>query len=335
MEQLKKHQQEAQEAMKMAQERLGKESNFKPFQVNNKVWLEGTNLNLPYLTKKLAPRQYGPFRVVTRISNVTYRLELPSTWKIHDSFHTSLLTPYKETEKHGPNFLEPPPDILDGKPEWEVEKLMGHWLFWNKEQYLVRWKGYSPAHDQWVGKMELHAPDLVHQYQEGLGAPRIEQDRLRPKAQQPQNQTPSSEMTQTKSGPIAKRAQNAQQLWNQNQSAEMTWQKSEPIAKEAQKGQTPSNKDTRNQTNSKEPSSSVSQQRQSTRINKQTPQHQSARTPPITHHQGRTYIRTIRIVDDLSPAPTPMSLPLFTPSPENFIAPLLNDNDTARRPDTP
>jgi hypothetical protein len=126
MEQLKKHRQEAQEAMKKAQEQLVKESNFKPFQVNDKVWLEGTNLNLPYLTKKLAPRQFGPFRVVTRISNIAYWLELPPTWKIHDSFHTLLLTPYKETEKHGLNFLEPPSDILDGEPEWEVEKLMGH-----------------------------------------------------------------------------------------------------------------------------------------------------------------------------------------------------------------
>jgi hypothetical protein len=44
-----------------------KENNFKPFKVNDKVWLEGTNLNLPYLTKKLAPRQYGPFRVVVKL----------------------------------------------------------------------------------------------------------------------------------------------------------------------------------------------------------------------------------------------------------------------------
>jgi hypothetical protein len=161
MEQLKKHRQEVQEAMKKTQERLVKESNFKPFQVNDKVWLEGTNLNLPYLSKKLAPRRYGPFKVVAKISNVAYRLELPPTWKIHDSFHASLLTLYKETEKHGLNFLEPPTDILDSKPEWEVEKLMGHRLYRNEEQYLVRWKGYSPAHDQWVGKTELHTPDLV------------------------------------------------------------------------------------------------------------------------------------------------------------------------------
>jgi hypothetical protein len=32
--------------------------------------------------------------------------------------------PYKETSQHGPNFLEPPPDIVDREPKWEVEKIL-------------------------------------------------------------------------------------------------------------------------------------------------------------------------------------------------------------------
>jgi hypothetical protein len=159
--------------------------------------------------------------------------------------------------------------------------------------------------------------------------PEIEQDWSRPNAQQLRNQVPSAEMTWTKSRPMAKRVQSMQQLRNQGQSAELTRSEPGPIAKGAQKGQASSNRETRDQTNSKEPSSSVSQRRQSARINKQTPWHQSACQPQLTQHQGGTYIRTIRIVDDLSPAPTPMSLPLFTPSPKIFITPLLN-NDAAR-----
>jgi hypothetical protein len=96
-----------------------------PPSVGSKVWLEGTNLRLPSnLTPKLAPKWYRPFEVAAQISKVAYKLRLPPSWKIHDVFHMSLLTPYKETSQHRPNFLEPPPDIIEGEPEWEVAKIL-------------------------------------------------------------------------------------------------------------------------------------------------------------------------------------------------------------------
>jgi len=97
----------------------------KPFSIGTQVWLEGTNTKLPSnITPKLAPRRYGPFKVVSQVLPVTYKLQLPQNWQIYDVFHASLLTPYKEMEQHGPNFLEPPPDIIEGEPEWEVEKII-------------------------------------------------------------------------------------------------------------------------------------------------------------------------------------------------------------------
>jgi len=112
---------------------------------------------------KLSPRRYRPFKVVSQISKVAYKLELPSTWKIYDVFHASLLTPYKETDQHGPSFLEPPPDILDGKPKWEIKKILKERSFgcWKKKQYLKCWKDYLPAHNSWVNTKDLHAPELL------------------------------------------------------------------------------------------------------------------------------------------------------------------------------
>ena len=98
---------------------------FKPYQEGDKVWLEGTNLKIPYETQKLSPKWYGPFRVATKISDMAYQLELPKTWKIHPTFHASLLTPYKETEAHRSNFLELPLDDIKGEQEWEVEQILG------------------------------------------------------------------------------------------------------------------------------------------------------------------------------------------------------------------
>jgi hypothetical protein len=79
----------------------------------------------------------------------------------------SLLTPYKETIEHGQNFMEPPPDIIDDTPEWEVETILGQRTFgrWKKKQYLVRWKGYSQAHDQWVNADNMHAEDLIRAFE--------------------------------------------------------------------------------------------------------------------------------------------------------------------------
>jgi hypothetical protein len=49
-------------------------------------------------------KQEGPFKIKEVLGLVTYRLKLPTTWKIHNVFHAVLLKPYVETEVHGENF---------------------------------------------------------------------------------------------------------------------------------------------------------------------------------------------------------------------------------------
>jgi Integrase zinc binding domain/RNase H-like domain found in reverse transcriptase/Chromo (CHRromatin Organisation MOdifier) domain len=164
LQQIKDHRTIAQEALQRAQDHMIKEMKYRPFKEGERVWLEGTHLKLPYETMKLAPWRYGLFHITTKISDVTYRLKIPEKWKIHNVFHASLLTPYKEMEKHGLNFLEPPPDLINGEEEWEVEEILGDRQYRRKRQYLVRWKGYAPAHDSWVDESELHAPDLMEEY---------------------------------------------------------------------------------------------------------------------------------------------------------------------------
>ena len=48
IQEIQHHRQEAQEAIKVTQRCLVKETAFKPFKVGDRVWLEKTNLPLPY-----------------------------------------------------------------------------------------------------------------------------------------------------------------------------------------------------------------------------------------------------------------------------------------------
>jgi hypothetical protein len=112
---------------------------FHPLTIGQKVWLEGTNLKTSHLTKKFTPRCYGPFPITDVISPIIYCLTLPPSWKIHNVFHVSLLTPYKETEEHGMNFAKLPPELIKEQEKYKVKQVLASRLFgcWKKLQYLI------------------------------------------------------------------------------------------------------------------------------------------------------------------------------------------------------
>ena len=132
--------------------------------MGDKVWLDAKNLTTTHPTAKLAPKHYGPLLVTAAISHTSYHLKLPPQWKVHNVFHASLLTPYKETPEHGPNFPEPSPELINGELEWEVEQIMNTRRRHNQLQYLVRWKGFSEAHDSWEPTAHVHADHLIEAY---------------------------------------------------------------------------------------------------------------------------------------------------------------------------
>jgi len=120
---------------------------------------------VPVPSKKLAPKRYGPFIIEKVISTLTYSLKLPAQWKIHPNFHATELTPFRETDVHGPNFTEPPPDVIDNEEEFEVEAIRAHKRTRNKLYYLVSWKGYPSANDEWIPESNLrHASAVLNKY---------------------------------------------------------------------------------------------------------------------------------------------------------------------------
>ena len=135
--------------------------NYVPFSIGQKVWLEGRNLKTPY-NKKITTKREGPFLITEVLPPVNYRLKLPHGWKQHDVFHAGLLTPYKENGIHGPNFTRPPPDIIEDKEEWEVERILRH-KGTKKIVYQVKWTGYEDL--TWEPEENLtNANEIIKDY---------------------------------------------------------------------------------------------------------------------------------------------------------------------------
>ena len=97
---------DAQAAHKIAQQKMKERitSKYIPWKTGDKFWLETTNLHMNG-PKKLQMKRASRFEIEQVISQTAFCLRIPPQWKIHPVFHALLLTTYKETTEHGPNFL--------------------------------------------------------------------------------------------------------------------------------------------------------------------------------------------------------------------------------------
>ncbi|XP_039011091.1 uncharacterized protein LOC120140134 [Hibiscus syriacus] len=100
---------------------------------------------------KLAAKFYGPYKVIEKIGEVAYKLDLPDSSRLHPVFHVSLL------KKHvGDSIVSsrnPPAMDDDGQIKIEPYKIMGRRII-NRQnkpvtQWLVRWKNLDETSDTW------------------------------------------------------------------------------------------------------------------------------------------------------------------------------------------
>ncbi|KAD6796227.1 hypothetical protein E3N88_07123 [Mikania micrantha] len=116
--------------------------------------------------EELSPRFIGPFKIIARVGNVAYRLELPEELKlIHNTFHVSYLrkcladestyVPLEDIEVDEKlNYIEKPIEILDHKVKLLRNKTI--------DQVKVRWKHRRGSEYTWesAGEMKKFYPYL-------------------------------------------------------------------------------------------------------------------------------------------------------------------------------
>jgi hypothetical protein len=155
---LQKAREEAIACHNIAMQRMAEQSygvKYTPWKVGNKVWLSAKNLIVPIPKKKLRPKRYGPFPIKAILSLITFTLQLPEQWQIHPTFHALELSFYRKTDIHGPNFQEPPPDIIAEAEESKVKAILAHKGTGKQRHYLVSWVGYSLASNEWIPEENL------------------------------------------------------------------------------------------------------------------------------------------------------------------------------------
>lgn len=110
------------------------------FELGSWVWLRIHPYHQKTVTgqkhSKLSPKYFGPFRISQRVGNVAYQLELPSSSRIHNVFHVSLL---KQFKGEPPTTIPTLPPLLNDKPILQPEAFLRTRLNRGQWEILVQW----------------------------------------------------------------------------------------------------------------------------------------------------------------------------------------------------
>ena len=163
------------------------------YEVGQMVYLSTENIKTA--RGKLKERWAGPFIIkAVEAGGTAVRLDLPAQWKVHSTFHVSLVKPYVVSRLQWPGRTQQDrvvPLIVDGEVEWEIEAIIGksvervtvkerrqvqsqrgivRWqavpVTRDEVSYLVKWKGYDEVEASWRTVEQLeHCRELVTEYE--------------------------------------------------------------------------------------------------------------------------------------------------------------------------
>ncbi|KAK3506178.1 hypothetical protein QTP70_012512 [Hemibagrus guttatus] len=150
------------------------------YQPGQKVWLSTRDIRLCQPCRKLSPRFIGTVTILEQIKPVTYKLQLPPEYRIHPTFHMSLLKPHhpsvSPSTEPGVDAAEPPlPLLLDDGAAYGLREILDSRHRGGQLEYLVDWEGYGPEERSWVPRndiLDLNLLETFHSAHPNRPAPR-------------------------------------------------------------------------------------------------------------------------------------------------------------------
>jgi len=95
-------------------------------QSGHMVWLLPPNIKTARPSNKLHYKKIGPFTILAKIGTSAYKLALPPSMAIHNTFHISLHEPYQYNQFPS-QIKELPPSIqIEGEDEYELDEIIDY-----------------------------------------------------------------------------------------------------------------------------------------------------------------------------------------------------------------
>jgi hypothetical protein len=136
--------------------------------IADRVWMDAKNIIIQKPSKKLHLKCIRPYKITEVISPWAYRSLLPKNLNIHLVQPISHLSKVLKDPLPGQIQAAPPPVIVDGEEEYEVERVDDSWIFRWQLQYLVNWKSYDECSwEPTINVDRLNAIDDFHAEQPG------------------------------------------------------------------------------------------------------------------------------------------------------------------------
>lgn len=126
---------------------------FKP---GDKILLSTRDISSDRPSENLDHKRYGPFTILKKVGSLLYKLCLLPSWRIHDIFHASKLTPFQKL--FFDSQLSDHTDDLVAKtqyPSKKIKTILNHHFLRHDTLYLVEWLDLLSKEASWESEYKV------------------------------------------------------------------------------------------------------------------------------------------------------------------------------------